>query len=109
LTPAEFDAACRAYALKYDASETSGRRSVARSILVGGFDGDPHTWGFGRDFIYDHGANRAGAKAHSRSPMSCLGCSDFGLKIIHENSHDHAQPWDFPAGKVTKYPLTEVV
>lgn len=105
MTTFEFAAAILDYADRYAASISSWKRTTKRSILVGGFEGDPHTWGLGADFIYDDGPNRPGASTHSRSPHSCPGCADFGLKIIHEKSHDHAQPMDFPAGKVTKYPV----
>lgn len=105
MTVIEFAEACYNYGIKYGASVTSWGRTNERAVMVGGFQGDPHTWWRGADFVYNHGPNRLGAENHRRAPQSCPDCSEFGLKIIHEKSHDHAQPKDFPPGKVTKYPI----
>lgn len=103
MTVPEFAAAVVAYRKKYTASVTSWGRTDVRARIVGGFPNDPHTWDLGADFVYDTGPNRPGAVSHNRSPASCAVCSDFGLKIIHEGTHDHAQPLDFPVGPVTEY------
>ncbi len=103
MTVAEFSDAVVKYRRKYGANVTRWGSTAAHSIDVGGFAGDPHTWDLGADFTYDTGPNRIGSAFHKQKPLSCSACSDFGLKIIHEKTHDHAQPQDFPAGPVTSY------
>jgi hypothetical protein len=104
----EFARAVVAYRRKYRASTTRwGSSDQHEQSLHGGIIDGPHGWDLACDFVYDgpHGdlPNRIGSEAHNRSPHSCMICSEFGLKIIHEGSHDHAQPADFPAGPVKQY------
>ena len=103
MTIGEFADAAAALRRLYGASETSGGRTDARSVAKGGFAGDPHNWDLGRDWVYATSANRPDSETHLRTPMSCPVCSTDLLKRIHEATHDHVQPRDFPAGPVTYY------
>ncbi len=103
MTIAEFAAAVVMYRRRYSASVTRWGSTDSHSVAVGGFAGDPHTWDLGADFAYNSGPNRPLSGGHPRTPHSCPECSDFGLKIIHEDTHDHAQPDDFPAGPTFDY------
>lgn len=103
MTIGEFAEAAARLRREYGASETSGGRTDAHSVEIGGFAGDPHTWDLGRDWKYGSAPNRPGSEEHPRSPRSCPTCSKYGLKLIHERSHDHVQPADFPAGPVASY------
>ncbi len=106
MTIADFAAAVVLYATKYGASTTRWGSTDRHSVAVGGWAGDPHTWWLGIDFLYDDGPHRPSSETHPRSPHSCPTCSEFDLKIIHEDGahpHDHAQPMDFPPGPVTDY------
>ncbi len=96
MTVAGFAAAVYAIGKKYNGSITSWGRSEAHSKSVGGFAGDPHTWWLGADMIYDTGPNN-----HDVDMIA----ETLGLRVIHENGHDHFQPRDFPAGPVLKYPI----
>ena len=82
---------------KYGGSETSGGRTDAHAVAVGGFAGDPHTWDLGSDLIYDGAA----------PPLDELRrtAATFGLRVLRETGkpHDHFQPLDFPAGPVAAY------
>jgi len=103
VTVGEFGEAAACLRRLYGAFETSGGRTDARSIAKGGFAGDPHSWDLGRDWEYATGPNRPGSEGHLRSPHSCPICSTPLLKLIHEGTHDHLQPADFPAGPVFAY------
>jgi hypothetical protein len=103
VTIGEFAEAAAALRRVYVASETSGGRTDAHEIAIGGFAGGPHTWDRGRDWVYEHGPNRAGSEDHPRSPHSCPSCSTHDLKLIHERDPDHVQPADFPAGPTEQY------
>ena len=107
MTVPEFAEAVVLYAKTYGGSVTRWGSTTIHTIRVGGFAGDPHTWFLGADLVYDGTPNRPGAKlsGHALTPHSCPSCSQFGLKVIHEKTHDHLQPLDFPAGPVTQYPL----
>lgn len=101
---AEFAVAAARLRREYGASETSGGRTDEReAALPGGMPHGPHSWDLARDWTYQTGPNRPGAEDHPRSPVSCPQCSKYGLKLIHEKSHDHVQPADFPAGPVLRY------
>lgn len=94
MTVADFALAVSVIGKKYKGSVTSWGRTTKHAIAVGGFDGDPHTWWLGADLVYDDIPGKGlDADAHA-----------LGLKVIHEGSHDHLQPLDFPPGKVTQYP-----
>lgn len=85
---------------KYHGKVSSWGRAAAFHI---GFPDDPHQWDLAVDMVYPHGPNRAGSEGHPRLPRSCPHCSEEGLKVIHEDSHDHYQPGDFPAGPTKMY------
>src|SRR6267378_8490824 len=99
MTIGEFAEAAARLRREYGASETSGGRTDAHErTLPGGIVGGPHGWDLGRDWVYDDGPNRSGSHDHPRSPHSCPSCSTAELKLIHERTHDHVQPSDFPEG-----------
>lgn len=104
MTIGEFCEAVAKFGRAHGGSVTSWGRTLKRSVAVGGFAGDPHTNWVGCDLVYDTGANRPDSEGHPRSPKSCPACSGLGLKVIHEQSHDHVQPFDLPAGPVARYP-----
>lgn len=97
MTVKEFAEAIATIGRQYKGSVTSWGRSPKRSVAVGGFDGDPHTWWLGVDMVYDTGPNQ---------PLVDILARSLGLKVIHENGHDHFQPFDFPAGPVQEYPVS---
>jgi hypothetical protein len=103
MTIGDFAEAAAQLRRMYGASETSAGRTDARSIAKHGFAGDPHNWDRGRDWVYGSGPNRPGSAGHVRAPRHCRDCSTEDLRLIHEETHDHVQAADFPAGPVTVY------
>lgn len=105
MTIEEFARAVVTYRRKYRGRIRSWGRTKEDSIDVKGFADDPHNWDLGVDCTYPFNRpNKQGTdSSHLRSPHSCPICSEFGLKLIHEISHDHLQPMDFPAGPTKEY------
>ena len=104
MTIEEFARAIVTFRRKYHGRVRSWGRTNADSIDVGGFADDPHNWDLGVDITYPGGPNHPDSDAtHPKLPYSCPMCSEFGLKVIHETSHDHLQPSDFPAGPAKQY------
>lgn len=85
MTKPEFDAAVDALLVQYGGSVTSGRRTAKHSIQEGGWDGDPHTQGFGVDVVWDE----------TPSPITLATVDAARLWVLHEKDHDHLQPADW--------------
>lgn len=109
MTPDDFATRVRSYALHFNASETSGQRSPARNIAVGGVDRSPHLVGQGRDVAHDaqmplEWLQRVRARlgeTWSPRPLPPLSnreaiARSFGLRVVAEDDHDHLQPLDWP-------------
>lgn len=65
----------------------------------GGVPFGPHNWWLAVDVVgmrWDEGT-------HTYHPLHCPVCSTVDLKVIHEPTHNHIQPMDFPAGPVHSY------
>jgi hypothetical protein len=96
-TPLEFIG--RVYALlktfTLQASVTRWGSTEKHTVAVGGFDGDPHTWWAGADVVWDVLPDETVERNRAMA---------FGLKAIREKDHTHFQPWDWPAGDVTRPP-----
>jgi len=100
MTLEEFAVAVVRVRRRYQGRITSWGRSAGYAV---GFPDDPHQWDLGIDMVYPHGPNRLGSTEHPRLPHGCPFCSEEDLKVIHEDSHDHYQPLDFPAGPTKMY------
>jgi hypothetical protein len=108
MTIGEFAEAAARLRRELGASEDSGGRTDAyEASLPGGIKNGPHPWDLGRDWVYGTHHNRQPNNPKCdlavRSPRHCPTCSKYGLKLIHEPTHDHVQPADFPADPVTEY------
>lgn len=101
MTKSEFDAAVDALLVQFGGSLTSGRRTDKHAIAVGGFAGDPHTWGLGADVVWDDPitSNPSTFAANLVNKTA----NDLGLHALFELNHTHFQPLNFPAGVVTSY------
>ena len=93
MTISEFAEALAIVCQKYGGSVTSWGRTVRHSVAVGGFAGDPHTRWLGADVVYD----RPGASGATmpNNPEVVADAATLGLKVIHEESHDHYEPSDW--------------
>lgn len=104
MTISEFAVAIAKVRRRHRATETSRGRDDAEGI---GLASGPHGWDLGADMVYRvqgvRVPNRPGSEHHPRYPNSCPLCAEEGLKVLHERTHDHYQPADFPAGRVTVY------
>mgnify|MGYP001597203895 CR=1 FL=1 len=96
MTPDQFASAVRQIGQKFGGSVTSWGRTNTRSVMVGGFAYDPHTWWLGADMVYDGFPEFGEVRSFAKS---------IGVKAIRElhKTHDHFQPLDFPAGPVHSY------
>jgi hypothetical protein len=82
MTGAEFDAAMRTLATKYQFSETSGRRTAKHNKDVGGKVNSRHVLGLARDCIFDDPLE---------IPAFRLDVKRLGLKYSNESDHIHVQ------------------
>ena len=103
MTVSEFAAAVKALVEPWGGNVTRWGSTNAHSKAIGGFSYDPHTWWLGMDVVYDGTDDSPRDLGHPLSPLSCRICSTTMLKVIHEATHDHIQPMDFPAGPVHTY------
>jgi len=92
MTPAEFDAACRALLDRIPwLSETSGYRTPARNERVGGSDASKHLLGMARDFAGSQEGIRQAA------PVAVT----LALWVEIESDHLHVQ--GLPPGEVPEW------
>lgn len=111
MTPDNFDARVAVYCAIVAGSETSGRRTLIRNVLVGGVMFSPHRFRLGRDVELDQGlTNDERRIVEERYPgltSSVHWLNDaertemarrLGLRLIVEHDHDHLQPLDWEAG-----------
>lgn len=93
MTPSEFHDRLRAYCGRFAASVTSSGRTVTHNRIVGGVERSAHLFWLAADVVYDH-TLEAVATLEERAEIA----RRLGLKLIHENDHDHVQPLDWRAG-----------
>jgi len=86
MTPSIFAAQVHAYCARFNASETSGYRTHAHNLKVGGKPGSPHRFGLARYVVYDTTPPLEVAQRWATSR---------GIEIIREDTHDHLQPEDW--------------
>ena len=92
MTEDAFAQAVRQLCQIYGGSVSSWGRTDARSVTVGGFEGDPHTWWYGADVVWD---TPPALDVIVRAAM------DLDLQLLREKSHDHLQPFGYPTGALT--------
>lgn len=91
MTVGEFHEAVYQYCLLTGGYTTSGIRTKKHNAAVGGVPFSPHLFALGEDILYDDVATHT-------DPARLEIAKRLGLKIVVEGDHDHAQPWDWPAG-----------
>lgn len=97
MTPAEFDAACREVVRRCPfASETSGRRSVARNAAVGGNPASKHVLGMARDFV-------AGTQGELEEIAEAAAAVGLWFKVHDVGSGDHVHTQGLPPGPVAEW------
>lgn len=89
MTVGEVAEAVAQYCLLTHASVTSGGRTEARNVQVGGVAYSAHRFHRGADVVYDAELPSADRKI--------LGAR-LGLLVLIESDHDHLQPYDWPRG-----------
>jgi len=80
---ASFAAASLTYCQEFKASQTSGYRTHAHNLAVGGKRGSPHRFGLADDVTYDE----LPPLDQAQKVANLL-----GLEVIREDTHDHIQP-----------------
>lgn len=111
MTPGEFDSAVTIYCAMVGGSETGGRRTYLRNILVNGVTFSPHRFGLGRDVILDSQLTPEQwsliQKRHPEVLRNILKVPDaergqiaerLGLRLVIEVDHDHLQPLGWKPG-----------
>lgn len=89
MDPLQFRQAVLTYCARFEASETSGRRTTKHNKLVGGVEHSAHLYGLASDVVYDDLPPEAARLEGGRR---------LGLRVIPEGSHDHLQPLDWTKG-----------
>jgi hypothetical protein len=89
VTRAEFRSAVDGYLALMRASETSGQRTPAHNVLVGGVDYSAHLVGLAVDVVYDE----LPGLGHAKNWAARL-----DLLLLREGDHDHLQPASWRAG-----------
>lgn len=89
----EYWQAVHAYCERTLGSCDSWGRTPERSVAVGGYETDPHTWWMGADIIYTGGMRTGWPRPLNIPTQQAEAYADsLGLEIIHEKDHDHLQP-----------------
>jgi hypothetical protein len=97
MSPQEFRNIVEAIIIRYDGSETSGRRSITHNAKVGGSNNSRHLFGLAVDVVLDNPEEsimiRIGQKdtVYSMVDAFIAECERQGLRAFDEKTHIHVQ------------------